>query len=419
MKFKKAFGYSAIESILSRLFDLISIWVVLNTLSVDDVALFGLATSAIFFFNFFLITPETSLLKYQKDWLSNNEIVCYLSAFYSFNVFKLMLHYIAAFIVYLSSDDLNWLFFAIVFSAITQKIQLAEISRIYFRMELKQKKVALFELVSKVLLLALVSSLYFFSSIEYYFSIYFVWSFTVAICWVFAVKKQINFTISYDVQHVAKLKFALLGFSGWAHITGVITLFIYNSNVLFLEMFNTKVDDLAMFVVLNKIANLFFVIPMFFQSFVPVLLANSGEQSNARFKKLILFSSFISLTQVVIFYFFGSYIGSLFGVSDKYLERFFELGLYVSFGIFVLNLTRPISTFLLIKTDAKKVLINIFFPSFILAIFIYPFFVYKFGLEGAAYSAVIIYSVMSILILIGLILYRKKNNEHISCNSNL
>ncbi|MEQ3511928.1 hypothetical protein ABMY35_00960 [Pseudoalteromonas sp. BZB3] len=419
MNFKKAFGYSAIESIFSRLFDLVSIWIVLNTLGVEDVALFGLATSALFFFNLFFITPETALFKYQKDWMKSGQISSYLSAFYSFNIFKLLVHYIAGAIVLVFFDDSKWLFFAIVFSAITQKIQLAEISRIYFRMELKQKQVALFELASKCILLLLVSSLYFFPDIGYYFTIYLLWSAVVALSWVLAVKEQIGFSITFDVEHISKLKFAFLGFSGWAHLTGVMTFCIYNSSVLFLEWFDTEVSELALFVVLNKVANLFFVIPMFFQSFVPVLLANSNSQSNKRFKKLVLASSILSTGQLIFFALFGRFIASVFGVSEQDTEQFYELGLFVTFGIFVLNLNRPLSTFLLIKTNPKNLFLAVSLPSFCLAIFTYPLLINFYGLKGAAYSAVIVYSVMSLLLLVGFILYRKKNNEHISCNSNL
>ena len=78
---KKALGFSALESVGSRVFDFVTLWIVLNTLTSNDLALFGLATSALFFFNAIFVAPETALLRFQKNWAANDELSEYISSF--------------------------------------------------------------------------------------------------------------------------------------------------------------------------------------------------------------------------------------------------------------------------------------------------------------------------------------------------
>ena len=408
MNFKKTLSYSALESIVSRGFDLLTLWVVFNALSTEDVALFGVATASIFIFNFFCLTPETALLKYQKEWQKSEQLTNYLSAFVSFSTLKIVFHYILALTAYLISGELNWFVYAVVFSAITQQIQMAEICRIYFRMELQQKRVALFELISKACLLTAVCTMFFYPTIEVYFLCYFSWSLFVTLAWVISLRKFIKFGLSYSVASIKKLKNAMLGYSLWTHITGVMTLFIYNANILFLKWLEQPIEDIALFTVVNKVANLFFVIPMFFQSFVPVVLANAGESTKEKFNKILKISAGISIAQFIFFVLAGPYIGMIFGINKDEIDRFYSVGLIVCAGIMVLNLSRPLSTFLLVKTKARHVMFGVFVPSFIVALVMYPLFVYYNGLNGAAFSALAIYTVMAILLFVRYLKYGVK-----------
>lgn len=408
MSFRKAFSFSAIESIGSRIFDLLTLWIVLNTLNTDDIAKFGLATSAIFVFNLFLVAPETALFKFQKTWQQDGRISEFLSAFFSFSVLKIALHYILALVVWLYVGEFNWFFYAVVFSAITQQIQAAEICRIYQRMELQQRKVALFELASKSVLMLLCCFLFFYASVELYFFIYAIWSLSVAGIWVSKLSYYVKFRISFSKSHISHVFTSMVGYSLWSHISGVMTIFIYNSNVLFLKWNHIDLDSIALFTVVNKVANLFFVIPMFFQSFVPVILANSGMDEERQFNKILLISALLSVAQFVFFFLFGSSLGILFGLSSDFdSHRFYQLGLIVCTGILFLNLSRPISTFLLIKSKPRKVLLNIFIPATLTAMIGYPLCIRFYQLDGAAWGNAAVYLLLATLLFIQFFRYRR------------
>ncbi|THB65908.1 MAG: hypothetical protein D6B27_07635 [Gammaproteobacteria bacterium] len=420
MSLKKALSYSAVESIGSRVFDFITLWVVLNTLETSDLAKFGLATSAIFMFNMFLMAPETALFKYQKQWGKSGVLEKYLSAFVSFSVFKISLHYIAAIVVLIVTKELSWAFYAVVFSAITQQIQAAEISRIFHRMELKQRKVAHFEIVSKVALMALCLVLFFKASIKIYFAIYFGWSFFVAFLWLYNLNRTNAFSIGFSLENARLVRDALSGYSFWTHISGVMTVYIYNGSLLFLGWLGTHENDIALYTVINKVANLFFVIPMFFQSFVPVVLANSGIEYQRKFNKVLLASGAFSVAQFLFFLLFGRLLGQVFGLeTQSEINTFYELGLIASSGILILNVSRPISTYLLIKSSPKRVMLCVFMPAVLFASLIFPVAIKKCALMGAAYASAFIYLFVAALLLIQYIQTLKKNHEDICCYSNV
>lgn len=402
---KKAFGFSAIESIGTRIFDFITLWIVLNTLSVDELAKFGVATSSIFIFNLIFFTPETALFKYYNQWKKNNIISDYLSSFYQFSYFKLVVHYIIAIIVWLYSGN-NWLFFAIVFSIITQNIQLAEISRIYLRLSLQQNKVAKYELISKIFLCLSCTILYIWNSINIYFLIYFTWSIITSLIWLRIIKSNndIRFISLKKVQE--NILTSAIGFSFWSHISGILTYFIYNGSLLFLEYYNTPNEDLALYTAINKVTNLFFVIPMFFQSFVPIVLSSEKENGN-KFFKLMIACSLLSFIQFLFFFFFGKQLGSFFGVDKIRINDFYSLGIVLCLGILILNISRPISTFLMIKRNALNLMKFVFIPTAIIALVLYITITKKYGIEGAAIATSLSYFYMATSLVITLFLHQK------------
>lgn len=182
------------------------------------------------------------------------------------------------------------------------------------------------------------------------------------------------------------------------------------SSILYLNYFNATVSELALFTVVNKVANLFFVVPMFFQSFVPVVLASHGNSEN-KFNKLLGVSSALAGFQLIFFIFFGDYLGAFFGVNKESIEDFYRLGLILSLGILFLNLSRPLSTFLMVKYNAQKVMVFVFLPTTIFALVLYAFATKFYGVLGAASAASITYFFMSIALTVVYIFYKKRINN--------
>lgn len=408
-RLKSALGFSALEAIGSRAFDFAILWIVLNSLPETDIAKFGLATASIFFFNLVFFAPETALLRNQKEWKSGGELQSYLSAFVSFSLLKLLIHLALALLAVRIFDNSHWLVYAIAFSAITQQIQLAEIARIYMRMELQQRRVAKFELLSKSALCAACLGLLEGGNLENYFRIYFAWSFFIAGLWLYQLNRHIPLK-HIGAQASARLIWsASIGFSLWTHSSGILTFYIYNANILFLDAFKTPIEDLALYTVVSKVANLFFVIPMFFQSFVPVVLSNAGANSEGQFKKLFVGNAGLSLAQFAFFAALGWWLAPIFGLKDPARAwDFYLLGLIINAGILFLNLTRPLSTYLLLTTPPKKVMQLVFIPSAVMASTLYPVGSFYNGVLGCAIGSGITYAFMALMLTV---MYAKRRGS--------
>lgn len=406
---KTALGYSAMESIGSRVFDFATLWIVLNTLPTPDLAQFGLATSALFFFSIIFIAPETALFRYQKEWASEGRLSVNVSSFICFSFIKISIHYALAIGAYFYYAGFNWFVYAVIFSAITQQIQLAEIARIFMRMDLQQERVAKFELFSKLILCLACFMLFKHPSLYNYFIIYFVWSFIIALCWLWQLKGGFKLTFVGIVPSIYNVINSMLGFSLWAHISGILIYYINNSNILYLQLFSVGDDDIALYTVVSRVANLFFVIPMFFQSFIPVVLSNSGGSAESQFKKILLANGALSLAQFLFFLFFGWILAPFFGVKDVGdAKDFYILGLMVNVGILFLNFSRPLGAYLLMQGSPRKIMAFVYIPSAVLASGLYALGASRAGIYGCSIGMALAYGFMSLVVII-LYFKHKKN----------
>ncbi len=398
---KSALGFSALESIGSRVFDFAILWIVLNTLPQTDIAKFGLATASLFFFNFVFFAPETALLRSQNEWKKKGELNDYLSSFIAFSALKLIIHIVLIIFAIITLDAAHWLVYAIIFSAITQQIQLAEIVRIYLRMRLQQQRVAKFELPSKIILCFACLSLLENGALSTYFGIYFTWSFIVSALWLNQLNNRLSLRYigaSASARHIWN---ASAGFSLWSHFSGILTFYMYNSNILYLGFFNAPTEDIAVYTTISKVANLFFVIPMFFQSFVPVILSNAGSSSEAKFRKLLASNAILSIAQFIFFIALGWWLAPAFGLKNtERTSDFYYIGLIINAGILALNLTRPLSTYLLLKTNPNKVMLHVFIPSAMIASILYATGSYYAGMIGCAIGSGVAYAFMAMMLLI-------------------
>lgn len=411
---KAALGYSAIESVGSRIFDFATLWILLNTLPTTDLAQFGLATSALFFFNFIFVAPETALLRYQKKWASEGRLSDNISSFIVFSLIKIAVHYILALSTYWYFGYIHWFIYAVIFSAITQQIQLAEIARIFMRMDLLQDRVAKFELFSKVALCIACLIVFKFPSLKCYFLIYFIWSLIIALCWLKQLADRVNIKFIGVKTAMNNVIESMLGFSFWSHIGGVLTFYIYNSNLLYLHMFSASEVDVALYTAVSKVANLFFVIPMFFQSFIPVVLSNSGMSADVKFRKILLANATLSLMQFIFFLVLGWLLAPFFGVKDVGRGHdFYVLGIIVNVGILLLNFSRPLSTYLLMQSSPRGIIAKVSIPSALLASAVYALGASQAGVYGCAIGSVLAYGFMALMLMTLYLKHKKLSADRV------
>lgn len=408
MSLRTAFKYSIIESIFSRGFDLVTLWLVLSSLPNADISKFGLATASISFFNFAFFSPETSLLRLQKIWQEEETLSSYLSTFIIFSISKILIHLVMFLIAGLYFGFNHWSIYAIGFSAITQQIQNSEIARIYLRMDLQQKYVAKFEIISKFLLLGLCSALLFIPNLTLYFSIFFVWSVLASVYWITSLNKRVMLHVVNFSTFLNNLRKSAMGYATWTHIIGVLANFISNSSILFLAMFSVNDDLIALYTGALRINNLQMTLPMLLAAFVPVALANSGGESERVFNKIVFANAAFSILQTVVFLAVASYLATLFGYRE--VERdFYILCAIMSCGLLLLNLTRPLNQYSMINEFPARALFFVFVPSAIFAAGAFYLGVWLGGIQGLAWSVTTAYAFLSFLQLIAF--FRTKRNK--------
>ncbi|MCE8014831.1 hypothetical protein HOP62_01930 [Halomonas sp. MCCC 1A17488] len=399
-KLKKAFGYSALESVGSRGFDFITLWVLLNTLPTVDLADFGLATSVLFIFNVLLVVPETSLLKHQKEWMTNGTLPQYVTTFYCFSLAKsLSLLILLGISYWLFGYD--WQIVAVALALGTQLIQAAEIGRIYLRMELQQKRVAKVEILTKSLLATLCLAQFVYPGLSVYLTIYLCWTFSVACFWAVVMLREGQLgPIDWETfSHC--FKSAFLGFSLWQHFSGVITFYLYNVDPLFLKLNEVATMEIATYTAALKVSNLFFVVPMFLQSFVPVILANAGEKSEHAYQKLVAFNAALSLVQLLSFVTLGAWLSPFFGVTDETAKNsFYVYGSLICVGVFLLNMARPLSTYLLIRLSPRLLFPQVFIPTLMISTMLFAVLTWRYGAIGCAVASAVAYGIFGTLLLV-------------------
>lgn len=389
---KKALGFSAIEAIGSRGFDFLNLVILLNTLSPEDLAEFGVASSLLFIFNLVLITPETSLLRDQKKHKRDGSLPRHLSSFYQFSALKITSLYLLAAAALFLRDSYPWALPSILLAISAQQIQFSEISRIFRRMELKQKQVARIEIVSKGSLTIACCALLWWPHLQLYLLIYLVWSLSISVVWLAIIRKDTAPPLVPIREAANRIRNAVLGFSLWQHISGALTYYLYNIDPLFLKIYGTSVSEIATYTAALKVSNLCFVVPMFLQSFVPVALANAKANEKDAFFKLLKLNLAIAIAQIACIAIAGPWIAQAFGATTENLPLFYTLMIIINIGVLLLNITRPISTYLLIKDSPKRLLFLIFIPTAVLATAAYPLGINSWGVVGCAVASAVGYA---------------------------
>jgi hypothetical protein len=396
MSLRSAFSFSLVESLGSRILDLITLWIVLNNLPEGDIANFGLATSALFFFNLVFFVPETALLRFQKEWEKSGRIGEFLFSFLAFSLSKILLHFLMLIVAAVYYGPASWITYAVLFSAITQQIQMSEIVRIHMRMNLQQSLVAKVELAMRVGLTLSCLSVMQFPRLDVYFSIYFTWALLSSFYWWSHLLRDLK--IVPAIRVLQNLVDSMKGFSLWSQMTGNLTFYLYNSGVFFLASTSAGTEEVALYTVVVRTMNLFFVIPMMIQAFVPILLSQPSGNQTATFNRILSANAVLSLVQFLGFIAFGRHIGMLFGLEDAQLvEEYYIVGLIISGGSLILNTVRPLSTWLLIRRSPARVTLTAFAPAALLATVLYPVGAWTLGPLGCAIASAIVYIALSMM----------------------
>ncbi|MCF6236979.1 MAG: hypothetical protein L3J70_11520 [Gammaproteobacteria bacterium] len=402
-RFFSAFKFGAVEQLIARGFDFLTLIIVMRVLPTDQIALFGISTGMLIFFNVFAITPETVVIRDYVKWQKNGNAKYCLESFQCFWLLKTFLigsvGLVISFIV--ENGELGPIFFASLYFFIIQFTQLSEISRIVLRVRLEQRRIFIIEVALKFLLFLLVLLIILNPTLLIYYSIFAIWAILSAWIWLFELKKLTRAFFRWDNSYVKFWLKTIKNFSLWQHFGAVTAYFIYNIDPWILSLFSVESQEIAEYTLALKVSSLFFLIPLYIQSMTSILLTNLEWKPGwiAELSKIWKLNFILSFMQLGIFWMLGKYILMIFSNGDLDIEKAYLVGLYISLGVFFVNIMRPLIGYLMVSSPMRDVFFKVYFPTFLCAIVIYPYLTSILGPIGCAVASMVVYVIFSIAIM--------------------
>jgi O-antigen/teichoic acid export membrane protein len=399
--FRKTLRYGFLDQVAARIFDFATLWVVLRTLPDQDLAVYGIATALLFIFNLVLVTPETALLRSKKKWLKEETIKDHLKGFILFSQLRIIIVILVTVVMGLLKGWDNTYFYACLFGLSYQFIQLAEISRLDFRTDLQQQHIFRSEIKLKALLLVMVSVLFLQPGFANYLIVFLSWAFISAIYWLLQLKRKHQLTFTFQFNLLGNVWVAFREFSFWQNLSGAITYAMYNIDPWILSMFVIDIATISTYTLALKISALFFMLPMFLQSMAMMLIVNNKErdQKERTFAKLFTLNAIVSVLQLLFFVIAGEWLGWLFRGDALQMPIFYEFGLILSAGVFILNIARPLISDLMLHAPMSKLLISVYIPVIVFSFIAYCTLTDLNGAVGCAVASALSYFLFALLLL--------------------
>jgi O-antigen/teichoic acid export membrane protein len=227
---------------------------------------------------------------------------------------------------------------------------------------------------------------------------------TTSICafgvWLIILTRIYNYTWIFNCESIKLLKYSIKDFSLWNHFNGAITNLIYNIDTAILSLLGISLSAIGNYTVALKLSNFFFIAPMLLQGVNTIAVANMNEKtSNIGINLFLKYSFVLSLTQLLIFILFGEWVIESF-ITQKATEAIFTYGLLIITGVSILNIGRPLISWITIKGSLKEAFFRIYLPSGIIGIFIYFLLGIFFGATGVACGNIVVYSLFLSLVII-------------------
>jgi hypothetical protein len=168
-----------------------------------------------------------------------------------------------------------------------------------------------------------------------------------------------------------------------------------------LTWFATDTATVSTYTLALKVSALFFTLPMFLQYMVTIFLVNceTEEHKHRTFRKIFAFNAAFALGQLLLFIVAGKGIGWVFRPESLGDPLFYELGLYLCLGVFVLNLTRPVIAELILHAPMRQLLLLVYVPALLCALGLYVAFTAYMGAKGCAIASAVAYTLFAALLI--------------------
>lgn len=187
-------------------------------------------------------------------------------------------------------------------------------------------------------------------------------------------------------------------YSLWHHLGTNLIKYMYEIDTVFLSLW-ASLTVVGNYAVAMKIANFSFIIPSLIQMNAGLMLTRieSIEKQNRALSLFLKYSAAAAILQLIAFVFLGKlYIGLH---TQDFVDDIYLYSTLIFIGTTVLNIVRPLISYINAFTSTKDFFLRSVVPSAIFTTIVYPLSAYYYGAVGLAIGNIICYSfwVMTIL----------------------
>lgn len=207
---------------------------------------------------------------------------------------------------------------------------------------------------------------------------------------------------------VHNVKSALAGFCLANHLSGVLTNFVYGSDTMFLSMYCTQniVGQYGIALTCLNYFNPFFQV-LQKNTTIEIGISESDESDRKIVKKYTCMSVMLSILSYIGFVILGRWAFYFFTGDSNLAQEIYKYGLFIFGGVCIYNMVRPLTSYLCLRGNINKYLIQTILPSAIFALLIYNYSAKKGGAYAVAVSNVVSYLFWTILVCVFYIRHKK------------
>lgn len=361
--------------------------IIINALPRDQYGVIGLVAGYFVFISWFLVTPESILLQQFKE-RRENDFALYVSKVFSFmvirTIFLLVLAAIFAGILFWSQKSLLVSFAMIMYAAAQLLLSASGSLQFILKIDFQQKTITKWATIFKIVEVLMLSLLFLASNLFVYLLLIIALAFFEVCMWMLLLRREHNVQLWLPVAtFMPTIKKDITTYSLWQHITQNLTKYMYEIDTVFLGMW-ASLTVVGNYSVALKVANFSFILPSIIQTSTMLALTRLTNplNQNRAVNLFLKYAFFISTGQVIGFLLVGKWYIRLH--TPLYVDEIFRYTILILIGTMIINIVRPLISYVLTQSDIKKFLLQSVLPSAVISTILYVVGSYWYGATGVA-----------------------------------
>lgn len=378
--------------------------IVIRCLKIDDYAIVGILAGYSTIINFFAIAPENYLLKVWGE-TKEEEILTIINSYFIFDIVLggvlAFAYFLLGILLYLSSGNIGFLIVGASHGLTALFTNLYNLFRLVLEIKFRQRKLLMNTIKIKSLSL-IISFLLFWKGTLW---MYFIKQFITIIVQFFSIYRVYKRELAYEfripskVEVLQNIRTAFIDFALINHVIGCLTNIIYSGETIFMSWFMGLTDIGQYNVALTAINYL--VIPFqIIQKYCSIELSISTEKIRnlKTVKKYVIYAMFFQGTALVGYFIFGKFFIAL--LTGNSIDFIYSIGLMILIGTAVYNIVRPVSCYLIYKTNLFQYCLYVIIPALVFNCVSFYFLAKYMSVLWVAAGNIIAYSVLTAVTLI-------------------